>query len=404
MIMSKRKWIVAGVLLAYFILIILPPIIHGYVYPVNGDDTAVHLKYFGMLEHGEDIGYSYFGRQLIGYPMIAVHKIFGIPIDVQFLWFNYLALWFVGVAVFLLVTKVAGVIPALISIPVVMFATPSTLNLFDTGGIFDLITVGILLPFAVLGIIYILETRKWYWILLTAIAIGLAVVVHSMLIFQMNPAISQPATPLNEFVMILAGFPIAIILLSATYFVFSKTRFNYTQKYALMMLGGVSLIMGVLAFTQLTAWATRFATDLAIILAILAGVMLALVINQVKSRMVMSVIAVLIVLSSLPVLVGYYHYNSAVKTVDIQAMNYVKSLPGDYFSCSPTVNPYIYERFVGKIYKLGTMPYIERSKPMTSGSTKGTRDYWWGDGLWPSVSLDNAVKFEGGGVMIYVVP
>ncbi len=402
--MNKRYWLVAVVLLAYFVLIILPPIIYGYVYPNNGDDSAVHLKYFDALERGEDIGYSYLGRQIIGYPMILIHKILGISFDTQFLWFNYIALWFVGIAVFLLVAKVAGVMVGLISIPIVMFATPSALNLFDTGGIFDLITVGVLLPLAVLGIIYIIESRKWHWVILTAIILGLAVVVHSMVIFKMNPAISQPTTPLNEFILILAGFPVVIILLSATYFVFSKSRFNYIQKYALMILGGVSLIMEVLAFTQLTDWATRFATDLAIILAILAGVMLSMVIKQIKSKLMVSVIAVLVILSSLPVLTAYYNYNSAVKPVDIQAMNYIKGLPGEYFSCSPTINPYIYERFVGKKYQRGVMPYIERSVPMTSGSTKGTRDYWWGDASDLSIPLQNAVKFEDGGVVINVVP
>ncbi len=71
----------------------------------------------------------------------------------------------------------------------------------------------------------------------------------------------------------------------------------------------------------------------------------------------------------------------------------MNSLPGNYYSCSPEVAPWIYGRFLNKEHKDGARPYIARSQPMTDDTKRGL----------PFVD-SNAVRFDGTGVTVYVIP
>jgi len=89
--------------------------------------------------------------------------------------------------------------------------------------------------------------------------------------------------------------------------------------------------------------------------------------------------------------------------VDKQVIEYVNTLPGKYFSTSPEVAPWVYAIYLNKEYRKGVLPYISRSEIMTYKANPAVSYYWWyGDP--PTTSLDKAVKFESGGIIVKVVP
>jgi hypothetical protein len=117
-----------------------------------------------------------------------------------------------------------------------------------------------------------------------------------------------------------------------------------------------------------------------------------------------SLVCALVVVCSVPMVDVYFDYNSAVKPIDLKAIEYINSLDGEYFSCSPEVAPWIYGRYLNKTYKEGEFPYIDRNIPMTSKTNKNTKYYWFADKKEPKYPMQDAVKFAQGGIIINVIP
>lgn len=406
-----KRWLIPCALVLYTVAIMLPPIIHGYVYPNTGDDSAIHLDYIQGYVDGQyslrQVAASYPGKLLAVVPIAFFHKVMGWSIDTQFLWFNYCILWLVGIAVYLLAGYVTNWYAGLLSIPVVMFVGPSVLNLFDTGGIFDLMTVGIVVPLGILAFLLAMKNKKW--LVPLGILVVLAVGLHSIGIFKSYGTPAQIATPIDQFLGVILGWYMVFLLgFCFLALIVTKTRENeQRENWFLLAMIVIIPVFLLFTFTRITAWATRFAVDFAIILGIMGGVMISMVVNRL-SLSTTAVVVCVVVASGLPVLIGYYGYNSAVTSTDLKAIKYVNSLPGLYYSVSPTINPRIYTRFIGKVYKNGALPYIDRNKPMTSGTTEGTANYiWTTDSVWqqqtPIVPSSNDLQvFSAEGLIIDV--
>jgi len=43
---QKMKWLLVGLLIILTVIVLIPPLHYGYIYPTAGDDTATHLLYF----------------------------------------------------------------------------------------------------------------------------------------------------------------------------------------------------------------------------------------------------------------------------------------------------------------------------------------------------------------------
>ncbi len=406
----KKKWVIAIALLVYTLIIFLPPILHGYVYPNNGDDSAYHLWFYDALKNGTAGVRAYWGEYIVGYPLIWLNSLTGISLNDLFLWLNYIVLWLVGIAVYLLVSKTVNWYTGLMAIPVVMFCTPSTLGLFDTGAIFDLATVGVVLPLMVLCVA--LGVKKKRWLIPAGILCAVGALVHSMAIMPYIGAKAiEPSPSLLQFVVVLFGrISLLLLLLPVSYMVFKWKAIGLakTQKWVLAMLGLVVVAMSVFTFGNLTAYPLRFGIDLAIVLAITTACLVGITVQTVKENMVLALIATILVIGSFGVFSTYLGYNSAVKQADLQAIAYVNSLSGQYYSCSPEVAPWIYGRFINKEYKDGELPYIDRNKPMTSQTSPNTR-YYWGDKVTRLYTFylqgsSSEHTFKEGDIVINVVP
>ena len=123
-------------LIIYTLIIILPPIIHGYVYPNQGDDSAYHLAYFEKLQNGEEATMVYPARLITGYAIVGISNFTGLSIDTVFLWFNYLTLVAIGFSVFIFISYLSDWRGGLLAIPLVIFTGMAVLFQFNAGAIF----------------------------------------------------------------------------------------------------------------------------------------------------------------------------------------------------------------------------------------------------------------------------
>ncbi|KKM81773.1 hypothetical protein LCGC14_1326480 [marine sediment metagenome] len=407
----KKNIIIKIVLLIYTLIIMLPPLIHGYIYPNRGDDAAFHLNYFDRLRSGAEGSVSnYIGQDIVGYPILWLNDVTGLSTEVLFLWFNYLVLWLVGIAAFVLIAKFIDWKVGLLSIPLVMFMSPSTLNLFHTGAIFDLVTVGVLLPSVIYCCLRLLPGRKWHWAIPIVILGGLVLFLHTMGIwrggFEWGGLGEQSIPTMKEFIEVVIGVSMfAFAALSITIFLAKYKHFKMSRNDKVLLIGlsSIVLLMGVLVFTGIIGWSLRIALDLAIVFPLAIACVLGVAIRRVKNEVIWAALFAIVIAGSIPQLTNYYNYNSAVLPIDKEVIEYVNTLPGDYYSCSPEVSHWIYSRFLNKKYKDGELPYIARSQPMTPRSTPGSLGYWGDLNVITNYPLDDAKQFKEGWLEIYVV-
>ena len=150
-----RNKVLSIVCLVFFcVIIILPPIIHGYVYPNIGDDTAAHMNvldkvgFFSLESHIPRERILYLALFIIGYPLDLVSYVFNIDNDVLFLWFNFIVLIGVGITLFFVFKNLISIYAGLLALLIPVFTSFSILLLFYSGVIFEIINMCIILPLA----------------------------------------------------------------------------------------------------------------------------------------------------------------------------------------------------------------------------------------------------------------
>jgi len=394
--LSNKRVIVPLVLVGFLLLIILPPILYGYIYPNNGDDSAHHLQYFDAIGSGVPASAMYLGRLVVGYPLVWLSNVSNLSVDVLYLWFNFGTLLLIGIVVYKTVSLVFNWQAGLLTVPLVLFVTPSTLNLFDNGAVYDLITVGALLPLFLLCSVYAVKTRiPWLWY---AVALfPFLVCFHSISLvssLSIDPSISKlvivpegkvvTAPQAIEsglgviFEMSLFVAAVGCMSLLLLFRRYKDIKIDRSQKMLilLLLLTIVGLFIGMVS--GIGGIAMRFAVDLCIVLAMFVGCLVGVVWQTIRSKAVLCGMVVLVVLCSVPVVKTYLEYNSALAPVDLEAIEYVNNLEGEYYSCSSEIAPWIYGRVLDKTYKEDSSLYIYRNKAMSYATSRDT-PYFWGD-------------------------
>lgn len=378
------------VLVIFMLLIILPPILNGYVYPNNGDDSAFHLRYFDSIKEGTPEVAMYLGRIIVGYPIVWMSSITGLSIDTLYLWFNYGTLCLIGIVAYLMVSLIFNWQAGLLTVPLVLFATSSTLNLFDNGAIFDLITVGILLPLFLVCMVYAVKTRiPWLWysmalfpllVFFHSSSLVSSVSVHTISIGGLKPGVPQSAESAWSIAIMMSRYLVIVGCVSFVFILqyYKKIKLNSSQKLLLLLVFMAIVSLAVLTALSVSGLAMRFVTDMCILLALFMGCIVGVLWQSIKSKAVLCLIAILIVFGSIPVATTYFEHNSAITPTDLKAIEYVNGLSGKYYSCSSEVAPWIYGRFLNKTYKEDSPLYIYRREPMTYTTTKDS-PYFWGD-------------------------
>lgn len=426
----RRRILVWLCLVVFCLIIILPPIIHGYVYPNIGDDTAAHMNILDKIGFfsSQDVSpveqIRYGAIYIVGYPLDIINHFTGIDKDVLFLWFNYLALIGVGLSLFFVFKNLINFQAGLLALIIPIFTSYGMLLLFYSGVIFEIINIGIILPFACYFAI------KWQYDKSKRYAIGaiclfaLFTVFHSTGIYLPFILVATFVTyiiyklvkkqPISKKITILGFLALACMAVVLIFFnsilgtiwagmdatnikisgltLLSESLFRYMSPFliTIILLSGALLYsdykhilpkekytiltFGLLALVMLPAmlfgWSPqpfRQGLDFAIFLSMGAVALLGVIIRLGRYRVVTYGLTVLAIGGSVFNIGNWFGYNSALEKVDIRAIDYINSLDGEYYSCSDNVDHWVYGRYVDKEYlPLGGEILVTRNVPMKS--------------------------------------
>lgn len=352
--MIKRGWPFL-ILVALSVVILLPPLIHGYIYPTGGDDTALHLRLmasgglpdvWGFFTH--QIMSHYGGTWLTG----VVLKWFPVPLTQSFMWFNYavlIGLVWSNYCVFLrLFNRQTGVIVALASFLIVR----TNVDLFLAGQIFNIVNMGIILPWLLYFLAKLIAQPSVRYAVIALFFIALFDFWHASGVY------------------LLAIIPIALVVY------WQRARLKTAGNYFLAMLGALSVVLLIMSLPiwHFSADAGRQGIDgmglLILGLAALVGWKLAVG----KSFAFVSLgIVVIGAIYELPI---WFRYTSAIQPVDKQAIAYIKTLHESTFYGNEYLAYWVYEPYVGKTYLPDSAIYVWRSKPETAMTSPDYIGYW----------------------------
>ncbi len=405
---GKRGVFVVLGLLAFCGIILTPPVVHGYVYPNIGDDTANHMDILDTVKIGSPVPkLSIVSYYIVGYPLDAVSRIFNIDNDILFVWFNFLAIIGVGVSLFFIFSRLISLMAGLLTLLLPIFTSFAFLLLFYSGVIFHIINVGIILPFAVyFAIRWLMTEKKVYFVSLVCL-LALFAVFHTsgvylpflllgaVGIFVVYKIARKQTWTKKQITLVLigavCGIAVFILVRSAIYewlFVVERGSgetwgFPLLQESLLHFMSPIVLAtflisivvlgvqyknvlpaekltvaaFGLFAIIMIPAilfgWSPvplRQGLDLAIGLSLMTTALVGIVVRLTKSRLVVMLLIGLVLGGGLINIVGWMGYNSALEKVDIRAIEYVNQLEGKTYSCSDNIDRWVYNRYVWKKY------------------------------------------------------
>ena len=425
---GKYVWII---LLVLSVILLLPPIVHGYIYPNGGDDTSHHLIVMEQVKLADPIPhlYLYAGQWMVGYPLIIMRDYLHISLPLSFMWFNYLALVGALFSIYFVCSKMFGKVAGLLTAVVAVFAAQIILEQFLAGLIFNLINMSIifiwLAYFTVTGIVRRNWKRGMVAVLLAALFVNfhatgnyIAVLGAPFVIgspgtfYSITEKIKQGLTIFNHvssadmmnYIQVATGiFAVAGI---GFYFAIKEWRKNKEVSLFVILLsilcaGLVVIACPILTISPVPVRQLQDAINLAVII---GGFLLGLWLRKVEFNTGI-VVAVVVILSVVLVLPNWlFRDNSAIKPVDRQAINYINTLSEKGFYGNEYLSSNIYGRYINKLYEPGSGVYIWRSIPMTM-MTNPTTDLFWNpdpSNVQLPVNIKSIRYFTGGGITIYV--
>ncbi len=377
----RRRWIILT-LAVLCLVIIAPPIFYGYIYPTGGDDTAHHLATIAKITLSHPIPESYqavvilsnCGEWLIGYPLVLMREFFHIPLTASFLWFNYLVLIGIALTSYFVFSKLCNQVTGLLA-SLVSFLFSTNVALFQAGAVYNITTMGIILPWA----LYFGIKRKC---VLCGVLLCLFAVFH----------------PTGRYLATLPIIGLVGWLL--------RKRLKSPTVAVLFVLG--MLVMALLTvayvFPSLSPDAGRQWVDAFAIMWLMLAVGLGWWLARLDVNMAVIGVVTLVLIGGYFRLPSWFSYTSAIKPFDKEIIAYVNTLPEKEFYGNQFVAPYVYEPYLKQTYEVGEGVYIWRSEPMTAGVTEGTHFYYW-DGqptTPPPIEVKSLKYFDVKGITGYV--
>jgi hypothetical protein len=454
------------VLLVYSVVIIIPPIMHGYVYPNIGDDSAMHLAMLDdMGEKGiAPFGKVYFGYAMVSYPILYLSRLTGVGVDTIFMWFNYAALILVGITVYFVMARLVNRETGWLALVITVFCSQSILSQFYYGVLFNMINVGIILPLLLwLAVEYITRRQKRYlypffglvalyssfhttgiylpafisgimvaYVLynhlrkrpldstLLLVGVGANILSVTCLIFfipdlfvisvsyvkALKIALTVPL--MNYMWTIVSIATMMLLVFLVPYLVMFRNnwleRARPQVKVCIFILGCMAVILAVTTFSKLSGDPWRLALDLATVLALLVTVFAGIFMTIKRPRITVLAVLIIVGLGMYFSLPTWFGYNSAITQADKKAIEYVNSLGYNEYNCTTEVAPWIYSRFVKQEYTIEDSGLlIERNMPMTPRSTVGNVWYVASSKIYePDSTYDLTRTFNDGEIVVNI--
>ncbi len=457
--MSRNKFLTIVGLLLFCVVVFLPPIVYGYVYPNVGDDTTAHLAVFDKMKAGDPISSQFIlSYKLVGYPLIWISNLTGASIDSLFLWFNYVALALIGITIYFVVSQLVNRKAGWLSLIITLFGAQGILFQFYYGQIFNAINIGIILPLLLFSAVRYITQGRIYQLVLALLLSGLFGSFHTSGIYlpfaagfttvafvayklikrqhiryrlvllgvgmSVLPAVMfilfvpgawligyyigynqgwGMAVPLGSYFMGIVSPTILVMLVFvAIFFGDIKKKMSDNARIVAILLGGVAIVLAVVSFAKLSFDPFRQALDLATVLALLIAILVSAFVWMPKKQMVSALLLLAVGFGIWHTLPPWFDYNSAIRSADKEAIAYVNSLDYTTYSSSPQVAFWIYDRFTKAKWAEGYAPlFIVRSLPMTPRSDP--KNKWYdGHGIEPSSDYILLKTFNDGKVAVNV--
>lgn len=377
---------VALMLALLSVVIILPPIIHGYVYPTGGDDTAHHLVVMAQITPTHPIPSDclYAGQWIVGYPLVLLRDYLHIPLTASFLWFNYLALIGVVITSYFVFSKLfnrlAGILVAMVS-----FLLSANMNMFLAGAVFNLINMGIILLWLLYFGITAVMRKSWRRGIVCLPLLALFAVFH---------ATGQYLWALPIIVLIGWGL---------------RKRIKTERVWALLVLGLLVVALVIVAYPlhMISPDAGRQAVDATVLVWLIVASGVGWWITKKQGHLTAMVVIVVGLIGAFFAFPTWFSYTSAIKPIDKEVIAYVNTLPESEFYGNEYLAPYIYLPYLNKPYSPDGGIYIWRSEPMTAGVTEGSKyNFWYAKGnsskVTPPLHIKTIQYFDKGGISVYV--
>ena len=417
-------------------VIFLPPIIHGYIYPNVGDDAAAHLYVFDEIKAG---GYEnlplILSYRLVVYPIVWLSNWAGWSIDTIFLWFNYASLVLIGLTIYFVIFRLVGRSAGWLALAVILFGAQGILFQFYYGQIFNAVNVGLILPLLLFfAVRYLAQGRLYQLIIalglgglfgafhtsgiylpfvtgfalfiyliyrvlkrqsvnLRAVYLGGGVMLLSIVTFLLSitntgdlwHAVSHQlnlamAVPLRSYFMNIVSPTVLILIAFVAVFLKDILRESSVEvRITVFLLLSMSIVLSVAAFARLSLDPFRQALDLATILALLVAVLVGGFRWKLKSQAMMVFLVLAVGFGLFHNLPTWFDYNSAIRPADKEAIAYINGLNYAYYNTSPEVAPWIYDRFTMLSKYSGNVSslLIVRNLPMTPRSDPNNK--WYGN-------------------------
>jgi hypothetical protein len=450
-------------LILFCIIIILPPIIHGYVYPNMGDDTSAHVAKIEALGTSEMELSLYGAYYIIGYPLKYITELLSTNIDIVFMWFSFITFMLVGLVIFWVISKLVNKLAGWATLFIVMFCSQGLMYYFYYGQIFNIINIGIILPLLLLlSIKYITKGKNIY--LIVAILLSLVftifhtsgiylpfIVVTCLVAYLIYCLIKH--IKLDKRAVILSGcilvgdillalvlcktniintntigsyivghnyvssigipfyyylmgiISISVQILTVIILLYRKTiwvKLSNQIKLVLFLLIGVIIPLGVVVISRISIDPWRQAIDLVIPLSLIVGIMTALVCKYARSKILTILVAMIVLVSSVINISAWMGYNSVLRQPDIQALEYINEY--QTYGSNGDVAYWIYDRYTNAEYTENVpQVIIVRDKPMTPRSDE-TNMWYQVHGLSPDKNyiLDKTFSDKEVSIDIYI--
>lgn len=418
---SSQKLITYLCFAIFAAIIVLPPIIHGYIYPTMGDDSGMHLN---ILKTENLWNQLYFGYVVIGYPLKWFYDFTLINYNQLFLWLNYLVLIGVGFSFFFVLSRLVNWKAGLFALFIPFFIALGIWWEFDDGMIFNLINMGIVLPFLFyFGIWWIKDNKTYHLVGLLLLSMffslfhstgiyltpTIVVLLVAGLVFKKNLisrriVITSSAiiiiNLIGDFILVRQTNSILPQIVSFS-FIGKLYPFHYyieglsligiimlvislllIYQYKLIRRESVLLLVGLSAMFLVLLAATlgispspdRQLFDMAILFGVVTSICAGIIANY--RRVYLLFMLGLLAIGLFINLPNWFDYRSAVGVVDERAIDYVNKLEAETFTVSPTIAPLIYKEFIKDKYVEGQADIlIVRNLPMTPVSDKNSVAY-----------------------------
>jgi len=224
--MTKNTIIIIS-FVGLFLVVVIPPIIYGYIYPNVSEDTANNINFITQMVNGTlpESDFRYWGYAILGYPLFYLSKLIHVEFNIVFTWFHALLPLFIGCTLYFVFSRLVNWVTGLLALVIPIFVSGATVYYIYQGILFNLINITILYPLFFYFAIQWFSYHRIYQLILTILFAVIVCTFHTSGLY----------------------LPFMILLSLAVYLAYVNFTHKKYNKSA-VILGSVLSVCGIIGF------------------------------------------------------------------------------------------------------------------------------------------------------------